>query len=267
MSSSNFGSCVVPTSVSRVDDVRRVALGVAVLARLHVEHELRERAVQPREAAAQEREARAGELGGGREVEQAERLAEVGVIRDREVERARRAPAAHLDVVVGRLADRRRRRAGGSAGRAGSRAARACTRSSSPSRRFVSSPMPADLGQQRGRRPRPCPWRRRSASTARCAAPAAPACASGCPCARARAPRSARRRASTPRLREPGRDGRQIVAEEIDVEHARNFSKCARAIAGRDEPSRSSPRALRSRARSSSSFSRIFASRPRSVGS
>ena len=53
-----------------IDDVRRVALGVAVLARLHVEHELRERAVQTRERAAQEREARAGELRRGREVEQ-----------------------------------------------------------------------------------------------------------------------------------------------------------------------------------------------------
>ena len=89
-----------------VDDVRRVALGVAVLRGLDVEHELSQRAVQAREPAAEERETRAGELRPRREIEQPEPLADVRVILDRKVECARRAPAAHLDVVLRRLADR-----------------------------------------------------------------------------------------------------------------------------------------------------------------
>jgi len=81
-----------------VDDVRRVALGVAVPARLHIEHELGERPVQPRHRAAHQREARAGEFRRGVEVEP-ERAADVDVVAHREVEDARLAPAAHLDVV------------------------------------------------------------------------------------------------------------------------------------------------------------------------
>jgi hypothetical protein len=65
---------------SRIDDVGRVALGVAVLARVRVEHQLRKRAVQPREITAQHREAGARQLRRRREVEHSERLAEVGVI-------------------------------------------------------------------------------------------------------------------------------------------------------------------------------------------
>ena len=91
-----------------VDDVGRPALGVAVLAGLHVEHELGERAVQPRDRAAQEREARARELGAGVEVH-AERRAEVDVVPRRELEAARRAPAAHLDVGALVRADRHAR--------------------------------------------------------------------------------------------------------------------------------------------------------------
>ena len=97
-------------------------------------------------------------------------------------------------------------------------------------------------------------------------------------------------------LGEPGRDGRQIVAKKIDVEHgailangagdlrrrdALSADRCryrrARTIpAGTDGPRDprsgpahhcSSPRAFLSCSRSHCSFSRIFASRPRSVGS
>ena len=57
------------------DDVRRVALGVAMLARLRVEHELPERAVQQRNVAAQERKARARDLRRGGEVDLPQRLA------------------------------------------------------------------------------------------------------------------------------------------------------------------------------------------------
>ena len=147
----------------------------------------------------------------------------------RKVERARRAPAAHLDVVVGRLADRRRSDASGSAGSAGSRAARACTRSSSPSRRLVSSPMPATSAMQRrgvlalafGRADLP--------STARCASPAGPACGSGCPCARASSDSKRAASSVTPRLASPAATAGEIVAKEIDVEHARILADAARS--------------------------------------
>ena len=91
-----------------IDDVGRVALGVAVLLGLHVEHELGERAMQPRHRPAQEREAGARELDAGLEVE-AERRADVDVIARREREFARHAPAPHLDVGVLVGADRNAR--------------------------------------------------------------------------------------------------------------------------------------------------------------
>ena len=108
MSSLNLGSWPVPFEDLAIDDVGRVALGVAVLLGLHVEHELGERAVQPRHRPAQEREARARELDAGLEVE-AERRADVDVIARRERELARRAPAPHLDVGVLVGADRHAR--------------------------------------------------------------------------------------------------------------------------------------------------------------
>jgi hypothetical protein len=54
-----------------VDQQRHVALGVAVLGDVQVEHELRQRAVHARQAAAQHGEARAGQLGAGLGVEPA----------------------------------------------------------------------------------------------------------------------------------------------------------------------------------------------------
>ena len=82
-SASNFGSWPVPCSADAMHQVRHVHLGVAVLARVQVEHELRQRAVQPRDAAAHDGEARAGDLRGGFEIEAAELL-----------RRARRDPSA-----------------------------------------------------------------------------------------------------------------------------------------------------------------------------
>ena len=82
----------------RADEIRHVQLGVAVLARVQVEHELRQRAMQARNAAAHDREARAGNLRGGFEIEAAELLAELDVILRREVELARLAASAHFDV-------------------------------------------------------------------------------------------------------------------------------------------------------------------------
>ena len=62
--------------------------------------------MQPGDAALHEREARAGDLRRRGEIELPQLLADVDVVPDREVERARRAPAALLDIVVGRLAGR-----------------------------------------------------------------------------------------------------------------------------------------------------------------
>ena len=126
-----------------VHDVGRVALGVAVLARVGVEHELRQRAMQRCERAAQEREACAGELRGGREVEQAERLAEVDVVacgtklnsrgvphrRTSTLSSAERPTGVVAWVRLGRLSRKSR--------------SRPCTASSSASAAFNSSPRPA----------------------------------------------------------------------------------------------------------------------------
>ena len=92
-----------------VDDVRRIALGVAVVARVRVEHELRERAMQPRHPRAHHGEARARKLRPGREVDHTQRFTEVRVVLRREVERPRCAPATHLDVVGFGATDRHAR--------------------------------------------------------------------------------------------------------------------------------------------------------------
>src|SRR4029434_1735145 len=76
----------------RVDDIGCVALDIAMLARLDVEHELGERAMETREIAAEITEARTRELGRRREVEQAQPFAEVRMILYRKIERARHAP-------------------------------------------------------------------------------------------------------------------------------------------------------------------------------
>jgi hypothetical protein len=80
-----------------------------VLLRLHIEHELRKRAVQPRDRAAHERKARARQLRTEVKV-QAQWCTQIDVILRREVETARagivRAPAAHLHIAVLVGADR-----------------------------------------------------------------------------------------------------------------------------------------------------------------
>ena len=83
-----------------VDQIGRIALDIAMLPRMRVEHQLRECAMQVREIVAQEREARAGEPRRRREIEHAQRLAEIGVVPGREFERGRLAIATDLDVVV-----------------------------------------------------------------------------------------------------------------------------------------------------------------------
>ena len=77
-----------------------------MLGGVHVEHELGECAVHPRERALHQREAGAGDLRRGLEIEQAEPLAEVDMVLHRKVEAARRTDGAHHRVVVGRPAHR-----------------------------------------------------------------------------------------------------------------------------------------------------------------
>ena len=103
-----------------------------------------------RKAAAQEREPRARELGGGREIEQAERLAEVGVVAHRKVERCAACPSGEsrrCRPPTCRQAWTRCVRFGRSSRNA--RSSR-CTRSSAPSRRLRLVADARHLRQQRG---------------------------------------------------------------------------------------------------------------------
>ena len=59
---------------------RRVDLGIAVLARVQVEHELSQRPFEPRQRSFQDDEPRAGELRRGLEIHQPERLAELEML-------------------------------------------------------------------------------------------------------------------------------------------------------------------------------------------
>ena len=81
-----------------VDEVWHVQLGVAMFTRVQVEHELRERAVQPGEPAAHDGEARSGNLRGGFEIEATEFFAELDMILRREVELPRLTDLAHFDI-------------------------------------------------------------------------------------------------------------------------------------------------------------------------
>ena len=77
----------------------RVAFLIPMLARLHVEHELAERAVQPGHVTAQEGEARPRKPCAGFEIH-AERWGKVGMFQRGKVERAWRAPPRDFDIVV-----------------------------------------------------------------------------------------------------------------------------------------------------------------------
>src|SRR6185503_9836665 len=88
--------------------VRRVDLGIAVLAGVHLEHELRDGTVQTRDLAAHHHEAAAGHLGASGEVEPAERLADVHMIFGSKRKYPGRPPAPLLAVVLRRDAERDR---------------------------------------------------------------------------------------------------------------------------------------------------------------
>ena len=123
-----------------VDEIRHVRLGVAVLARVHVEHELRDRAMQVRDLALQDDEAAAGQLRGGIEVDEAELLAERHVIERLERELRRSAPPPQLDVRRRVRAVGNRRDAAGSAARQETRRARSRATASLASPAPSSSP-------------------------------------------------------------------------------------------------------------------------------
>ena len=82
-----------------VDQQRHVGFFVTMLIGMQVEHELRQRTVQPRQLAAQHGEARTRQLRGGVAIEPAVARAEFDVVLHREIEHARRAPTMLLDVV------------------------------------------------------------------------------------------------------------------------------------------------------------------------
>src|SRR5579885_664179 len=80
------------------DQYRRRDLGVAELARVSVDHELRKRALEPRELPAQHHEARARDLARAGEVHEADPLADLSVIFRLEGEVCGRAVPAHFAV-------------------------------------------------------------------------------------------------------------------------------------------------------------------------
>src|SRR3569833_3460305 len=83
-----------------IHEIRYIGFRIAVRTGMQVQHELDQRAVQTRERTAHHRKARTGDFRSGLEVEKDELRAEIDVILGREVELRRRAPTAHLDVVV-----------------------------------------------------------------------------------------------------------------------------------------------------------------------
>src|SRR3569832_1749022 len=99
-----------------IHEIRYIGFRIAVRTGMQVQHELDHRAVQTRERTAHHRKARTGDFRSGLEVEQTELRAEIDVILGREVELRRRAPTAHLNVVV--LGPARGRGGGGGGRRA-----------------------------------------------------------------------------------------------------------------------------------------------------
>ncbi len=71
-----------------------------MLARVQVQHELRQGAVQPRQRAVHDGEARAGDLAGGLAVQLAQRLPQRHVVLCGKIEFGRLAPAGDLDIVL-----------------------------------------------------------------------------------------------------------------------------------------------------------------------
>ena len=179
------------------DQVRDVDLVVAVLARVHVEHELDEGAVQVRERSAQADEPAARKLRRKLEVHTPERNAQVGVILRLEVEVRRLPDPALLAVVVlvpalghGLVGE-----VGGSPARC-SPAPPEAPRAGSPPPSAPRRAAPRPPASARCPRPRPSPAR--LPSSACCARAAAPGYGPEPPCAPPRAGRCGWCRAPSP---------------------------------------------------------------------
>ena len=102
---SNFGSWPVPYMHLVAHHQRRLHFGVAMLGRVQVEHELPERALQPRQLPVQHGEAAARQLGGALEIHHAERFADLEMLPRPVGARRHAADLAQLDIVVLVLAD------------------------------------------------------------------------------------------------------------------------------------------------------------------
>src|SRR5207247_7859804 len=92
----------------RVDKKWRLDLAVAVIARVEIEHEVDQRALEPCAGAAQHRETRAGHARRPLEVDDAKRRAQIPVRLRLEIKRPRLAMLSDLGVVPRGLADRDR---------------------------------------------------------------------------------------------------------------------------------------------------------------
>ena len=83
-----------------INQIRRVNLGVAMLLRMHIEHELRQRAMQPRQSAFHDDKTRTGNFGRGLEVKQPETFTDVDMIFGCKIKLSRIADTPHFDVGI-----------------------------------------------------------------------------------------------------------------------------------------------------------------------
>ncbi len=90
----------------RVDQERRQHFGIAVLARVNVQHEVDQRAFQPGADAPIDGKPRAGDFGGALQIQNLQLGPEIPMRLGLKIELARLAPAADFDVVVRALAHR-----------------------------------------------------------------------------------------------------------------------------------------------------------------
>ena len=241
-SCSNFGRLPVPRSASRVDEERRLDFGVAVLARVQVEHEVDERAREPRAGAASARRSARPTSCVARSksrMPSAGPRSQCGL--RLEVERARRRRGAALPDVVRRALPDRHGRVRQVRQRHQQRACAAAR----PGRAAISSCLiccAARLvgGEDRATRPAPAAWRARPRRRRRSARASAFELGDQ-PAPRAlRASRAARARrpASRPRLRRPVADLVEVIAHESGIEHALNPHGRVRLRYGRGRCSR-----------------------------
>src|SRR5688572_32549310 len=81
-----------------IHNERGQSFAVAILARLHLKHEIHKRATEPRARAIQDREAGAGNLCSSFQIKNAQADAEINMILWREIKVRLCAPASDLDI-------------------------------------------------------------------------------------------------------------------------------------------------------------------------